>query len=233
MNADELEAVLRRTLDDGRLSRGERRVLQEIVAEQDLDHRDIAILRARAFDLARESAGTSHERGAVDWLEDVVKALATATDDGASAARSEAWFSPGDACRQAICRSLDGCRARVDICVFTITDDRVTDAILAAHRRGVAVRVITDDDKAHDAGSDVHRLADAGVPVAVDESDKHMHHKFAVFDGAAVLTGSYNWTRSAAHANEENVVLSGDRRIVRAFVAEFEKLWRRFRKGER
>ena len=28
---------------------------------------------------------------------------------------------------------------RVDICVFTITDDRLSDAIVAAHRRGVAV----------------------------------------------------------------------------------------------
>ncbi len=34
-----------------------------------------------------------------------------------------------------------------DICVFTITDDRVSDAILDAHRRAVAVRIITDDAK--------------------------------------------------------------------------------------
>ena len=41
---------------------------------------------------------------------------------------------------------MRGCRATLDICVFTIADDRLTESILAAHRRGVAVRIITDEE---------------------------------------------------------------------------------------
>jgi phosphatidylserine/phosphatidylglycerophosphate/cardiolipin synthase-like enzyme len=112
--------------------------------------------------------------------------------------------------------------------VFTITDDELTDAVLDAHRRGVKVRVITDNDKANDLGSDVDRLARAGVPVRMDRTEHHMHHKFAVFDGHTVATGSYNWTRSAATHNRENVAVTNDPKLVRAYAEGFDGLWRAF-----
>jgi cardiolipin hydrolase len=55
-----------------------------------------------------------------------------------------------------------------------------------------------------------------------------MHHKFAIFDRTYLVTGSYNWTRSAASYNEENIVVSDDRRLVSAFSGTFEKLWEKF-----
>ena len=73
-------------------------------------------------------------------------------------------------------------RASVDVCVFTITDNRIVDAMERAHRRNVQVRVISDDDKAMDAGSDIDRLERMGIPVRVDRSEHHMHLKFAIFD---------------------------------------------------
>jgi phosphatidylserine/phosphatidylglycerophosphate/cardiolipin synthase-like enzyme len=138
---------------------------------------------------------------------------------------AESHFSPGDACPQRIARFLGSASRTLDICVFTITDDRITSAILAAHDRGRRVRVVTDDDKAMDPGSDCERLADAGIPVRVDRSPAHMHHKFALADRSTLLTGSYNWTRSAARENEENFLITGDRRFVAAFGRRFETLW--------
>ena len=63
------------------------------------------------------------------------------------------------------------------------------------------------------------------VAVCVDRTDAHMHHKFAVFDGQRLLNGSYNWTRSAASVNEENIVLSTEPVLVRRFLDEFDTLW--------
>ena len=77
------------------------------------------------------------------------------------------------------------------------------------------------------AGSDVWRLQAAGIPVRFDRSPFHMHHKYAVFDSASVLTGSYNWTRSAASENHENVIVTADPRLVAAFGEVFETLWQR------
>ena len=114
----------------------------------------------------------------------------------------------------------------VDLCVFTITDDRLTSAILEAHHRGVRIRIITDDDKAADLGSDAAQFLNAGIALRTDRSRYHMHHKFAVFDGTLLLNGSYNWTRGAAENNEENFIITSDRRLVEEFSAAFEKLWK-------
>ena len=52
-----------------------------------------------------------------------------------------------------------------------------------------------------------------------------MHHKFFIVDKKLVLTGSYNWTRSAALYNQENVISTDDEFVVEKFLNEFEKLW--------
>jgi len=227
MKLSEWEDVLLKTAQDAKLSRGERSVLQEKIKEAALDSSARALLRSRAFAIAREIARDGAPTGAVEWLEEVVKLLLPPTGDGEEVF-AEVQFSPGEMCARRILGLLDGCRRSTDICVFTITDDRITDAVLRGHRRGVKIRVVTDNEKAYDEGSDVRRIASSGIPVRVDDSPYHMHHKFALFDGAAVLTGSYNWTVGAARNNEENLVVSNDRRLLTSFSGEFERLWKKF-----
>ena len=91
------------------------------------------------------------------------------------------------------------------------------------------VRVLSDNEKSEDLGSDIPRLMQAGIPVVIDRTPKHMHHKFAVFDRRVLLTGSYNWTRSADRDNRENFVVSDDPVLLRRFRAQFEQLWAEFR----
>lgn len=223
MDADEMEALLRSMLDDHRLSRAERRALRDLVDERGLDDRRLGVFRAKAFDLAREQLG-SDQAFVVDWLENATKALLPRAQ-AEPEPRFEARFSPGLQCLHAIRGQFKRARRSADICVFTITDDRIVESMIEAHRRGVTLRVISDDDKSLDLGSDIERLADTGIAVRMDDTPNHMHHKFAVFDNARVLTGSYNWTRSAADRNYENIVLSDDAELVLAFGKTFERLW--------
>lgn len=141
---------------------------------------------------------------------------------------TEAWFSPHDDCAGRIVNLLGETGTHADLCVFTITDDRISSAILSAHARGVRLRIVTDNDKAYDLGSDIQRFIAAGIAVRVDRTPYHMHHKFAIFDHEVLLTGSYNWTRGAADNNEENLILSNDRRLLTAFQGEFERLCKKF-----
>ena len=225
MDTDELDRALRATLDDGRLSRAEKQALGEILKETPLDANRLAQLRARAFMMAKERTTDPRALEALQWVEDFVRLSAQLEPAPGAPAPSRACFSPGDGCLSTILGELGRTRKTADICVFTITDDRITNAIVAAHQRGVVVRIITDNDKQYDLGSDIERLRGAGVALKVDESEHHMHHKFAVLDGASLLNGSYNWTRSAATFNEENLIVTSDAALVATFSRQFREMW--------
>lgn len=224
----EIRSILEQTLADLRLSRGERRALTALFEPYIEQPHVLATARHHAFAIARDRLRGSDNALVLDWLEEVTKALVHAENPRSTAPVMEAHFSPGDACVRRLISLCGSTRRCADVCVFTITDDRLAEALLAAHHRGVRVRVIADDEKSYDPGSDVFDLAKAGIAVRIDQSAHHMHHKFAIFDGALLASGSYNWTRSAANYNEENLVVSDDPRLLSPFQRRFDELWENF-----
>ena len=57
------------------------------------------------------------------------------------------------------------------------------------------MRVITDDETMKAKGADAQSLANEGIPVRTDDSERnHMHHKFMLVDKSFLLTGSFNWS---------------------------------------
>jgi phosphatidylserine/phosphatidylglycerophosphate/cardiolipin synthase-like enzyme len=227
MSIQDFQRYLRQSLDDRRLSRSEQKALSAVLGDEEIPPSQLGAYRSAAFKMAKEQMRRDITPDAVlDWLEDVVKVL---IPRGANeTARSDACFSPGETCLKRIRTLFRQTRQSADICVFTVTDDRITEQILAAHRRGVRVRLITDNDKSFDRGSDVEMLERNGIEVRIDRTEHHMHHKFALFDRQSLLTGSYNWTRSACQHNEENLIVTDDQVLLREFAAEFERLWEQF-----
>jgi phosphatidylserine/phosphatidylglycerophosphate/cardiolipin synthase-like enzyme len=224
MDTTEIDAILNATLADRQLTRSERRALQAVLDDRRASEAVLALFRSRAFALARESVTDPRARQVISWLEEAVQALLP-TRRVPESSRMEAHFSPGEGPLRAIVQLIEEARGSIDVCVFTVTDDRLSRALLQAHQRGIRVRMVSDDEKALDAGSDMERLRDAGIPVRLDRAPAHMHHKFAVFDRMRLLTGSYNWTRSAADVNHENVLVSDDPRLVQPFCRAFDDLW--------
>ncbi len=224
---DELLAQLEATLADLRLSDDERRGLTQALREAEPPEDGVRQLRNRAFELARGKLAEHDPQAVVRWLEGVMRALDVARAPAGPSPVSHACFSPGEDCLNTIRQHLRDARRTVDLCVFTLSDDRISREVLAAHGRGVALRFITDNDKEYDEGSDVTRLRSAGVRVAVDRTEAHMHHKFAIFDGRWLLNGSYNWTRSACYHNEENLTVCNDTALISQFQRSFDQLWRK------
>lgn len=226
LDFDAMDRALRDSARDLDLAADEKLELRRLGEGLDADR--IRFMRNRAFDITRESLATLPEQrlDALRWLEQVVKTLDAAAEPRKVV--SSAWFSPGGACLAELQALIRAARKTVDVCVFTIADNRLSDALLVAHARGTQVRILSDNDKQHDAGSDIARLRDAGIPLRVDDSPYHMHHKFALFDGRQLANGSFNWTRSATENNDENLVVTDDANLVRVFAAQFETLWGRF-----
>lgn len=228
MNPDRLDDLLRHTLADRRLSRGERRALEALIEEHDPTPQERALYLARAFEIVHEVFEGHAEREILGWLHELARLL---LDHRAAPSLAEVRFAPHTDCNELLRRALAECAASAELCVFTLTDDTLTRALLEAHRRGVGVRVISDDDKSLDPGSDLAWLSDRGIQVRTDAGPEHMHHKFAIFDARRLASGSFNWTRSASRHNYENVLLTDDSRLVAAYREEFERLWTLFGSG--
>jgi mitochondrial cardiolipin hydrolase len=224
----DIDEFLSQSLDDRRFSRAERKTLRLHLAEAPGAMERVDFWCSRAAQLAKKETDNGRERELITWLYEVTKALRIEITDGQKV-ESDVLFSPGDGPRRRIISLLRAARRTVDCCVFTITDNDIVTALIETHERGVAVRIISDDLKSQDRGSDIERLISVGLPVKLDASSAHMHHKFALFDGKTLLNGSYNWTRSAASSNQENILVTDDPVLVKGFARTFESLWAQFR----
>lgn len=115
----------------------------------------------------------------------------------------------------------------LDIAVYSLTHPSIVAAILAAHKRGVAVRVITD--KVQAAGNTqkhaINALLDAGVPVKWDTHSGLMHLKMSVIDNSIATTGSYNYTKAASEDNDEMLLVISELPYAARCAAEFARMW--------
>ena len=222
MTIQELEKIIADSLDDFKLSQDEKYIFRDLA--DTLEEDQLRFIRNKAFDLARPyiEIGGANAVLVLNWLDRVVKSIQPL--DKTDSIKPAAYFSPGNTCKNKIISLLKEAKQSINICVFTISDNDITQSILDAHKRGVDVSIISDNDKANDRGSDIAYLADQGLTVTLDNSPHHMHHKFAIFDKRVLLNGSFNWTRSASKANEENITVSGDSNLIAMFNKQFDYL---------
>ena len=104
------------------------------------------------------------------------------------------------------------------VAIYTISNDVLAGVLYALFKKGVDVRVITDDETMNSKGSDIITLADAGIPVRTDrDMQARMHHKFVVIDDELLLNGSFNWTYTAVTSNNENIVATSDSKQIASF----------------
>ncbi|WP_216903752.1 phosphatidylserine/phosphatidylglycerophosphate/cardiolipin synthase family protein [Synechococcus sp. CCY 9618] len=138
-------------------------------------------------------------------------------------------------------------RQRLDLALFVFSGQNLADRLQELHARGVKIRLLADPGFAVRAFSEVldllavtlpdqdcrieagnrawsQALEGVGTP-RLAGGDK-LHHKFAVLDGRSVISGSFNWSPSAAFQNDETLLLIHSPLLARHFEAEMDRLWR-------
>jgi cardiolipin hydrolase len=144
----------------------------------------------------------------------------------------ETMFFPSDTSLHRLVQWLGRAQDEMLVCVFNITNNTLRDALMAAHHRGVKVRIITDDECMKQGGNDVQALRNYGIECEADlDSTAHMHNKYVVIDGKYLITGSFNWTVSAARDNNENLCVVDDIHLIDLFTEDFNSLWTKFKPG--
>ncbi|MDR4507345.1 MAG: phospholipase D-like domain-containing protein [Candidatus Brocadiaceae bacterium] len=114
---------------------------------------------------------------------------------------------------------------------YTLIND-----LIDAHRRGVAVTVIFDQnimfwEKGAKGGKierKSHRayelLRKNGVPVYYDSKNQVTHNKIVVIDEYITILGSTNWTYGALKKNHEASVMIQSKSVAETFLAKLRKI---------
>ena len=132
------------------------------------------------------------------------------------------YFSPHGGCTDAVVSEIDQAQQEIQVQAYDFTSHPITEALVAAHRRGVKLTVVLDKSelKEHSLADEVAR---AGIPAFVDAKHNIAHNKIILIDGTTIITGSFNFTTAAEHSNAENLVILHDRpKLYAAYQQNFE-----------
>jgi len=118
---------------------------------------------------------------------------------------------------------IDGAKTYIDGSFFEIGSIKVADAFIRAHKRGVKVRLVTDDRNRKKPAC--KKAESAGIKIIDDGKKGLMHDKFAVVDGRTVWTGSYNITDNCAYRNNNNAIRIDSPELASIYEAEFREMF--------
>jgi phosphatidylserine/phosphatidylglycerophosphate/cardiolipin synthase-like enzyme len=142
--------------------------------------------------------------------------------------------------RETVLGAIGEARRSIDVMMSQLEDAAAVDALIAAHGRGVNVRVLLDPNEiAHlsplgwapngvfNLGAAV-RLAAAGVAVswyAAPAWQHTLHAKSALIDGRTLLVGSTNWNFMSFDVNNETLLRVDGGKAPARFASTFEHDW--------
>ncbi|VVE57539.1 endonuclease [Pandoraea anhela] len=137
-------------------------------------------------------------------------------------------FSPEGSARSLVLDTLGSAKHSIRMLAYSFQAPDIMEALVAAKRRGVDVRVVVD--KQRNEGKTSRAAMDFvtrhGVEVRTNDRF-HIHHdKTIVVDGATVETGSFNFAESAETGNSENVVVICNMPdVARQYLEHWQSRW--------
>ena len=126
-------------------------------------------------------------------------------------------------CAKAIIGLFAAARKTAHVAIFTLTEPRIVDAMVAAHERGVAITVVADARQSQSRDNPaqkkaIAKLQRAGIAVRLAvKQTALMHNKVGIFDGKTICTGSFNWTTTAEKHNDENLLVVDGTQVAAAY----------------
>jgi len=132
-------------------------------------------------------------------------------------------FSPDGSPTAAVVKTLDSATKFVLVQAYSFTSRPIASALKRAHDRGVVVNVILDSSQLSERYTSATFLQRAGIPVWIDSLHAIAHNKVMVIDDNIVITGSFNFTKSAEERNAENLLIISSKQVAGEYKANWER----------
>ncbi|MCP4762545.1 MAG: DUF1669 domain-containing protein, partial [archaeon] len=135
------------------------------------------------------------------------------------------YFSPEDNIERIIIKRLKKAKKSIHFMAFSFTSDRIGEEIIRKFKQGIKVYGIMEKIGAKTKYSEFTKMKIEGLPVKFDRNRYKMHHKVIIIDEERVITGSYNFSKSANLNNDENILIIENKKIALEYLKEFRKLY--------
>ena len=167
-----------------------------------------AIVPAQAYQAAKDQPGRPHE-----------------TSVSLSGAKATVAFSPEGQGQALVVHAIREAKHEILVQAYGFTNKAILKALVEAHKRGVMVKVILDKSNQSKRYSGATYVSNAGIPVWIDYRPAIAHNKVMIMDQRNVITGSFNFTKSAQTRNAENVLyIQGAPSLAAMYVKDWK--WR-------
>ena len=144
----------------------------------------------------------------------------------------EIHYAPRENLESLDARAIGHAELSIDMAAYVLTDPRIIEALTDAAERGVLIRLYLDKSQFAEHGPTRGGLVEAllahpNVVARVKGEGVLMHLKACALDGAALRTGSGNFTRSGLASQANDAIFVTDPSVVDAFESNFERIWAR------
>ena len=138
----------------------------------------------------------------------------------------EVAFSPNGGGAGIIINAITQAKKSIKVQAYSFTNADIAKALLDSSKRGVDVKVVLDKSQETEKYTSATFLANAGVPVRIDDDFAIAHNKIMILDEETVITGSFNFTKAAEERNAENVlVIRGNKELAKLYLQNWQWRW--------
>ena len=146
----------------------------------------------------------------------------------AAASSVQVGFSPEGSALQLVLKTIESAQQEIRLMGYSFTSPEVVSALVRAKRRGVDVKIVLDEkgnrSKASQAAMNI--VVNAGIPLRTNGRYAIMHDKVIIVDNHTVEAGSFNYTRSAASRNSENVLVINEvPEVAQTYLQHWQSRW--------
>ena len=144
-----------------------------------------------------------------------------------SCANVEVLYAPHDAPLDRVVMLYQQAKRYIYVSVYGLTSPRAVEALVAAKKRGVDVRMLTDQERTQERKQHTALLTLrlAGIPIRINQHEGLMHLKQVVIDDEINTSGSMNHTTSGNSYNDERMDIITDHAISLKAREQFLSMW--------
>ncbi len=116
-------------------------------------------------------------------------------------------FSPNADCEKMLVDLISSATESIKVMAYGFTSDEISGALKNSFDRGIDVKIIIDSARYKARLNLGKGLKTAGADVRTDNPRGIAHNKVIIIDDSILITGSYNYTKSASTRNLENIIV--------------------------